>query len=144
MYCVIQNNQIIAVHKSKKVVKEYCDLLTKSHPEIQNLYIAKFKKGKVDDKIQRLYLVPYESTYIQEGYLDYVEIVYSSHPYLQMVEKMIDILDERNLSKKERRSIESTIEIIEKIVEDDRSYTPSLGELIQYENQYESYLYGRR
>ena len=77
MYCVYDDeDHIIAYHEKKKVVSTYVDRIFQFHQinldykKIKSEYEKILLKGKED-----LYLVRYADTYVQSGYLVYLQIV---------------------------------------------------------------------
>ena len=82
--------RIIALHDNKEVVEKYCELLKEYHNV--NLSIGKIKK-KAEDRIKNLddlYLVRYGDTYVQSGYLLYLQM--SSAQLIEDISKTKDVL----------------------------------------------------
>ena len=75
MFCAydIEEN-IIAFHDSKKVVQKYIDTVFSIHKvELKLGKIKKTSEWKILDK-DDLYLVRFNDTYVQSGYLLYLEL----------------------------------------------------------------------
>ena len=76
------NNDLIAYHEDLDVVEEYVRNIKVSHPDI-DLVIGKISEKFVykKDPTHELYLVRYSQTYVQSGYLVYLEVTSSQHIY---------------------------------------------------------------
>lgn len=143
MFCVIEHGNIIAIHRKKEVIKEYCDHLQENYPN-KELYIVKLRKNaKFIDKnrFDDLYLCGYMNTYIQSGYVKYLDIVKSPHnnKFEIAYELLMDISQNLDISKKEKRSITNVLRILERIKKKERNFTPSLEELEMLKEQYLPY-----
>lgn len=149
MYCVYDNNKnIIALHDELYVVETYKSHVEKSHTEPPDLRIGKIKNKKIKKIIDYddLYLVRYADTYVQSGYSDYLNIMTDQHIYdeqqcrdvlLRILECQVDITD------KERKSIERTVKVIDRLLQDSKEYTPTLNELKSCEADYAPYFYNK-
>ena len=150
MYCVYDSNkQIIAFHDEYDVVESYIDHIHKSHKEekIPQLRIGKIKKKKIKHVIDldELYLVRYADTYVQSGYLEYLEIMSSQHIYDEKMCKdiLLRILECNPLSDKERKAVERTVEIIDRFLTESKEFTPTISELKMCEMDYAPYIYNK-
>lgn len=146
MYCVLENGVVIAIHNKKEVIKEYCDRLKESHPE-KDLYYAKIKrkvKMEKSKKYEELYLVPYMDTFVQSGYIKYLEMSGPDvfHLYRETQNLLLDIMENNHLSRKERMAYEKVILSLEKIRKKDMKYTPAIEELERLKEQYLPYING--
>lgn len=143
MYCAYdKENNIIAIHDKKRIVKAYIDNYYESNGIILN--IGKIKESseyKLKEK-DDLYLIKYGNTYIPSGYVLYNQL--SIDPILEDDEYALDvlyrILEVNRLNKKEVKIISNAIKVMERLVKDDKSYTPSKEELDNIKNNYELYL----
>ena len=145
MYCVFENGNIIAIHNKKEVIKEYCDRLSESHPEKELLYYAKIKrKSKIEKskKYEELYLVPYMDTFVQSGYVKYLDIAEPDVSYRDTQKVLINIIETNHLGRKERKAYENVILSLEKLRKRDMKYTPSIEELERMKDQYLPYING--
>lgn len=145
MYCVYDNNDnIIAFHDDICVVRSYIHNINKSYNnEYQDLHIGKIKKKKLKNikDLDNLYLVRYSDTYIQSGYLLYHELTTAQQIYdnTQCKDTLLKILECEDITDKERKSIERTVKIIDRILQDSKEYTLSLEDLRHSEMHYEPY-----
>ena len=101
--------------------------------------------SKVID-LDTLYLVRYADTYVQSGYLEYLELSSSQCLYdeRQCKDVLLRILEVNHLTDKERKSIEKTIKIVDRLLTESREYTPLLSELKVYEANYAPYIYNTK
>lgn len=144
MYCAYdENKKIIAIHDKKRVIKTYIDRIYENHQI--SLYLGKLKDSS-EYKVKNhedLYLVKYGDTYIQSGYLIYNQI--NLEPIIEDDEYALDvlyrILETERLNNKDSKSIINAIKVLEKIVKEDRRYTPTMEELVNFKTNYESYLF---
>lgn len=144
MFCVYDTDgNIIAFHHKKRVVEKYIDRIYSLHKI--NLKIGKLKESSKYKLIGKddLYLIRYADTYIQSGYLSYVEI--SSDQFIEDDQQALDtlyrMLELSRLKKKEVKTITKAIEVIEKIVKEDREYTPTIKDLKTMKHNYDAYVY---
>ena len=135
--------RIIALHDNKEVVEKYCELLKEYHNV--NLSIGKIKK-KAENRIKNLddlYLVRYGDTYVQSGYLLYLQM--SSAQLIEDISKTKDvllrILELDDLSKKEIKSMERTVMCLTRIYDEQAKYTPTVKELSEIKNDFDPYFY---
>ena len=100
---------------------------------------SKYKLLGKDD----LYLIRYGDTYVQTGYLMYLEM--SSEQFIEDDQYALDVLyrllETSRLNKKQSKKIMDAIEILEDIVTENREYTPTISELNQLKSDYDAYLY---
>lgn len=148
MYCVYDDEgHIIAYHEKKKVVTTYIDRIFRFHQimldykKIKSEYEDILLKGKED-----LYLVRYADTYVQSGYLVYLQIVSDQvnydHEYAKDV--LCRILETAQLSKKDTKVLEKSIDILDKIIYEEAAYTPTIKELQRYKYDYDPYFYNAK
>lgn len=144
MYCAYdQDKNIIAFHDKKHVVEKYIDSIYKLHKiQLNKGKIKKSSKYKLAGK-DELYLIRYGNTYVQSGYLVYLEI--SQSEFIEDDQYALDILyrllETTRLTDKQSKKIMKAIEVMEKLVREDREYIPSLEQLKQVKSNYEPYLY---
>ena len=148
MYCVYdKSKKIIAFHDELDVVEVYKNNVSVSHPELPELYIGKIKKKKLNKiiDIDSLYLVRYCDTYVQSGYLVYLELVSDQYIYDNKYCKdvLLRILECTDITDKERKSIERTVKVVDRILQEAKEYTPTITELQGYEVDYYPYMYNR-
>lgn len=148
MYCVYDDNSnVIAFHDEYDVVSSYIYHVKVSNKETQELHIGKIKKKKIKNIIdyENLYLVRYGDTYVQSGYLDYLELISSQSIYdnQQCKDVLLKILECNPISDKERKAIEKTVDVIDKILTEAKEFTPTLSELKRCESDYAPYLYSK-
>lgn len=144
MYCCIdEKKNIIAIHDDKDVVETYRDLIQKMH-NIE-LSVGKIKK-KMKNKLEKfsdLYLVRYGNTYVQSGYLLYLQLcseqVKSDNRYAKDI--LLRLLETSRLNNKDAKKIMKAIEVMDKIEEEDNNYFPSLNELKGMKEFYDPYIY---
>lgn len=145
MYCVFDDDyNIIAYHDELYVVSKYVRSIFNCHGI--ELGIGKIKnnsdklKGKDD-----LYLIRYADTYVQLGYLQYIDIFQTQ--FIEDDEKALNvirrILEVTELKDKERKILNKACKVIKNILDDDREYTSSLDELKQLKYRYDPYIYNR-
>jgi hypothetical protein len=148
MYCVYDDrNNIVAFHDDLDIVETYVEhvkLTNEDHPE---LHIGKIKKKKLKNltDLDNLYLVRYSDTYVQSGYLIYLELISSQHIYdeQQCRDTLLKILECNIITDKERKSIERTVEVIDRFLQESKKFTPSLNELQRCEADYAPYMYNK-
>lgn len=151
MYCVYDTkNNVIAFHDDYDVVETYVNHVKKTHTGqevIPDLHIGKIKKKKVQHltDFDDLYLVRYADTYIQNGYFLYLELMSKQHIYdeQQCKDVLLRMLECYRLTDKERKSIEKTVKIIDKVLMESKTFTPSLEELKSCEIDYAPYMYNK-
>lgn len=144
MFCVYDDDEnIIAFHDSRKVVEKYIESIYNIN-KIQ-LKIGKIKKSseyKLDGK-DDLYLVRVNDTYVQSGYLVYMELVSQQLVEDEQYAKdiLLRMLEVNRLSKKNAKKIEKAIEVIDELLYEDNHYVPSLPELKRIKMDYDPYIY---
>ena len=144
MYCAYDDEKnIIAFHDNKKIVKRYTDNVHSVHKITLNIgKIKKDSKWKLRNK-DELYLVRYNDTYVQSGYLLYLQL--SSTQYIEDEEFARDILfrllETERLTPKQKKKLEKAIEVMEDIIEEDRNFVPTLSELKTMKGDYDPYVY---
>lgn len=152
MYCVYDNHKnVIAFHDDIDVVEAYVDRVNqthdRSHENLSELHIGKIKKKKIKKltDLDDLYLVRYADTYVQSGYLVYLELLSDQyiHDEQHCKEILLRILECYDISEKERKSLERSVEVVDRILQESREFTPTLGQLKNFETDYAPYLYNR-
>ena len=143
MYVVLYKKKVIAFHDEKRVVKCYTDRVKSRYDE--RLVVCKVKKKdeKNINQLYDLYLVRYGDTYIQSGYMEYLQLadpqLEYDHQYAKDV--LMKVLEIEDLNKKEKRAIKDSVTILEGLIDIDRKYTPTLEELQRLQDQYAPYIY---
>ena len=135
MFVVIdEDKEIIAYHEEKRVVEKFVynyNMTNKTnvtYKKIKKRYAKRLLKDKDD-----LYLIKYGSSYIQYGYYDVMEIYHRD--LITELEDVKDILykiievEYRNMSKKEIKHLQGSVEVIERLLHDEYDVTPSLDSL---------------
>lgn len=135
--------KIIAMHDEKSVVEEYNSLIFRYHKIHLDIIKAKKKSLKNKAYFDDLYLVRYGQTYVQAGYLTYIQLASD-----QMSEDMqfakdilLRILEVNKLSNKESKTLTKAVNIMDRIIYEDERYTPSINELEHLKNDYDPYIY---
>lgn len=152
MYCVYDNHKnVIAFHDDIDVVEAYIDRVNHTQKQSQNecseLHVGKIKKKKLKKltDLDDLYLVRYADTYVQSGYLVYLEMLSDQYIYDEQhcKEILLRILECHDIDEKERKSLERSVKVIDRILQESREFTPTLKQLKSYELDYAPYLYNR-
>lgn len=145
MYVVLNDNKkIVAFHEDYDVCEIYVDNLEKSHNISLNIAKIKKKNKHLLKGLDDLYLVRYGHTYVQEGYLQYVEI--SEGQYLDDIRYAKDVIyrlleGAHNIKEKDVKTLSKSTKILDRLLEDMASYTPSLDILNGLKMDYEEYIY---
>jgi hypothetical protein len=144
MYIVCTDSgDIVAFHDSKHVVKTYI----KDVFEFNNIKLkyAKVPKEKVDllDGLENLYLVRYGHTYVQSGYLLYIQIAsgQETEDHIFAKDILYRLLEIKRLNKKDAHKIRKAIEVLEKLIYDDEHEIPTLDVLEAMKMHYDPYVY---
>lgn len=143
MFCALDEKEnIIAYHERKKVVESYIDNINRCHGII--LTIQKYKKEKeISKNLPDLYLVRYADTYVQTGYFLYMQLLSDQidydHEYARDI--LLRILEVSSLKKKDKKILEGAVKVLDKIIQEDREYTPSLDDLKSIKLDYDPYFY---
>lgn len=143
MFCVLDEKEnIIAYHEKRKVVDTYVDNIYKCHEII--LVTKKYKnKDEIINQLPDLYLVRYADTYVQTGYFLYMQLLSDQPSYDHVYAKdvLLRILEISNLRKKEKKQIQGTLKILDEFIQEDKTYTPTLKELVSMKLDYDPYFY---
>jgi hypothetical protein len=136
VYCAYDTDmgRIVAYHDSQSVVETYVQNVVKSHPEIEPLKIIKVKRKEVRrlDDYESLYLVRCGETYVQSGYIEYLNLSSSQFIYDERYARdvMLRVLEMGQISEaKKVKRLKKAIKIMDELLYDSESYTPSLKEL---------------
>lgn len=148
MYCCMVEENLIAYHEKKRVVQTYVHSIEK-HTSENELAIIKIKNKifykQYETIVDDLYLVKYGKSYIQAGYLIYAQIALDTEVEVQDLkdaqEILLRVLEINNTTKKERKALRQTIELLNDMVIDYDTYVPSLVELKQMKLTYDPYFY---
>lgn len=148
MYAVINNDsrEIIAYHEDEEVVEFYLDSVEDDKKD--DLSIIKIKKKYKEEIVKNyedLHLVRFRNTYVQSGYLIYIKL--SSQDILDDEEYARDILlriiETQNLNNNEIKKLSKAIEVVDRLINEDKTYTPSYNELKRMRNHYDLYMYNK-
>ena len=145
MYIVYDDdNKIIAFHDEKRVVKKYVENYNNTNE--YKISFRKVKKSIAKKELKHkedLYLVKYRSTYVQSRFYD--SCVISETDNLEELQQTKDVLykllelDYNNLTNKEIKHVYGTLEIIERMILEEKSYTPDINELKQIKENIDRY-----
>lgn len=150
MYAVIENNNIVAYNKRYSVCIEYINNVKKTYSNNKDEYnnkleIIKIKNKKAKNKsdFDELYLIRYEDTYIQSGYVEYLslsaeQIFYDNKYALDVLLKFLDT--DFPMSKKDKNHLEHVVSFLYNIIKNDKLYTPCLNDLKNMGENYSTYI----
>ena len=132
--------KIIGCHDNYDVVEEYQDNLKLQQDIESRIEFMKDKKAvkKFKDILEDMELTAYKQTYIPRKYVDY--IVYAGYDTkdLQFCKDiLISLYSSESLSKREEKNLKKTIYLLDDIISENNSYTPSLKELETLKNHYD-------
>lgn len=147
MYCVLDEygRKVIAIHYEKETCEKYCELIERFHNI--KLPIGKIKKKKLKkhpELLDELFLVRYNDTYVQAGYVDVLEINSGEflHDYKYAKEILIRVLKiEDTIDKSARKAIEKSILILDELYNENSEFVPMLSALQSDKMAYEAYEY---
>ena len=90
-----------------------------------------------------MYLVRYGETYVQAGYLTYIQLAYGQATEDEKYAKdiLLRILELNKISNKERKTLSKAVEILDRQIYSENQYTPSLNELKRLKSEYDPYIY---
>lgn len=139
------NNSLIAYHEDLDVVKEYVRNVKISHPDT-DLVVGKMSEKfvKRKDPENELYLVRYSETYVQSGYLIYLEVNSGQHIYdmkyckeiiMRTIKECKDDLDDKDV-----KCLKKAAKIFDEILFDAETFTPSMEELRGLRETIEPYM----
>ena len=146
MYAAVdESGKIVAFHDEKKVVKCYIKRIRDSSDATLGFCKIKKKDVKKVNTLYDLYLVRYGDTYVQSGYLEYLELadpqLAYDHQYAKDV--LLKVAEIDYLDKEDIEVIEKCVMILDELIDDDRKYTPSLSELEKFKDHYAPYIYSK-
>lgn len=142
------NNNLIAYHEDLDVVEEYVRNVKISHPEA-DLVVGKMSEEfvKRKDPDNELYLVRYSETYVQSGYLIYLEV--NSGQYIYDMKYCKDIIIRTidqwkyELNDKDIKCLKKATKILDEILFDAETFTPSMEDLRSIKDTIDPYIYNR-
>ena len=147
MYCVLDEygRKVIAIHDDKDTCEKYCELIEKYHDIKLPIGKIKKKKLKKHPELDELFLVRYNETYVQSGYVDVLEISSGEilHDYKYAKEILMRILEIEEIDKSNRKAIEKSILIIDELYNENSEFVPMLSDLQSAKMDYEAYKYNR-
>ena len=144
MYCVYDTYDVPqAFHKKLAVVKTYLHSLDIEKDGKYQFFIIEQKTKRIDPQILNdLYLVPYGDTFIQSGYIEYIQI--ASDRFVEQARDSISlwlsISQRSDLSHKEKKIIYKAVDILTNLYRHDISTVPPLRELKHMRDMYSEYL----
>lgn len=136
------DEKIVAYHEDKEVVEDYIYNAIRSNKLCNDdLRLVKIKDKLItkNRNLDDLYLVRYGSTYIQTGYLLYLQLVSNdaANENKYLIDLLLRTLEIYDLSDKDVKTITKAVKVINKIIETEDSYTPSIKELKHYKDWYD-------
>ena len=149
MYAVYDEKEnLVAFHDRKHVAKKYMQRVIEYHPDVY-LHLVKIKNKYADfvlEGMDDLYLVRYGKTYVQNGYIVYIQCADDQFDEDEKIAR--DILYRilaisPNLKEKEIKHTKKVIAMLEKLIDEHQRFTPSKKELDTYKSQYDIYLYNK-
>jgi hypothetical protein len=143
MYGAFDGKHVIAFHDEYRVVKSYCELIRKHHDVKLTICKIKNKKCRKLNDFDDLYLVRYNETYVQCGYLVYLQLLSDEYVYDHTYVKdiLMRMMEVYEFSHDELKAIKKTIKIMDKIIKDESEFVPELSTLKQMELDYQPYFY---
>ena len=145
MYCAYDGKNVVAFHKKRKVVEFYCARIYQNHQKV--FYVGKISKKKLAniEDFDDLYLREYQCTFLQSGYIEYLEIALGDivAERIELKIKLEDILNVTKFNSKTQKIIKKGIDTVETAFEKDAMFTPELAELKQMKLDYEQYSINR-
>ena len=144
MYASIDiSGKIIAIHDEKNIVEEYNNRVYYYHKIHLDIIKVKKKSVKKISYLDDLYLVRYGETYVQAGYLTYIQLAYDqmSEDLKFAQEIILRTLEINELSSKESKVLAKSAAILGRLHYESESYTPSLNELKSLKDSYDPYIY---
>ena len=142
MFAVLdEKRNIIAFHDEKRVVKKYVESIYAVHKI--TLSIKKISKRYKHALNADLYLVKYGKTFVQVGFITYIQIAYDTFldDERNAKDTLLRILELDRLDSKEIKTIKKAVKIMDKLVYKDERYTPSFDELSRLKADYDPYIY---
>ena len=127
-------DKVIAFHDEKRVVKRYVENYNSCNDSKLKYYKMKKSIAKKELKYKEdLYLVKYRSTYIQSGYYDYCRVAETDnlselYETKDVLFKLLEV-DFSMLDKKDIKHISGAINVINRLIEEEKKYTPNMREL---------------
>ena len=138
---VTEKNEIL-IPKGTVLKEEYI-------PLIKSLGVESLMLEDPYENYEDLYFVRYGrygDTYIQSGYLQYLEFVddglHDDHIFCRDI--LLRILELYDLPSNEKNSIRKTIKIIEEILDHEEGYIPELNSLKDIKQDYDPYIYNSK
>lgn len=147
MYAIVdESNNIIAYHEDEDVVELYLESVENDIKDnLSIIHVKKKYRDKLLSKYEDLHLVRFRNTFVQSGYLIYIKLatqdMIDDEEYARDI--LLRIIETQNLNKKETTKLIKAIEVIEKIINSDKTYTPSFDELKKMKSHYDYYIYNR-
>lgn len=132
MYAVINNiGRIIALHDDKKVVKRYVESVDHYHKITLDIIKVKKRAVKEIHNYEDLYLVRYGDTYVQAGYLTYIDLEYGGliEDLRYARDILLRTLEMEKLRKGEVKALEKSVMVFDKLLREQERYTPNESEL---------------
>lgn len=143
MYICHDADKVIAYHEKKEVVETYVESIYHYHKFRLDIRKATKEEKNMLNKTYDLYLVRFGQTYVQSGYTGYLQIHTESYIEDEKFAKDIlyRLLETRGLKGKQYKKVKGAVKVLEKLIYEDETYTPSLKELTNLKFDYDPYLY---
>lgn len=138
------NGMLIAYHDRKKVVDTYIEnVYAHNHIILKRKRIPKIKREIIQIQFPHLFLIPYNKTYIQNGFLKYLEcvddnIIYDTQYAIDVIYR---VLEWAKIGKNKKRHVLKAIKVLEELLADGETYTPSYDDLCRMKDMYDPYIY---
>lgn len=142
MYICHDAGKVIAFHEKKSVVEEYIEAIYYHHKFKLDIRKASKEENHNLTKNYDLYLVRYGETYVQSGYTVYLQIQSEQYVYDEKYARdVLYRLLERRVKGKKFKKLKAAVKVLEELIYEDESYTPSLKELEHLKLDYDPYMY---
>ena len=145
MYGVLNKElELVAYHEREKVVKTYINYIHMHSDDVLNIKKIKHIDDEFILKYSDLYLVKYGETYVQEGYLDYMDIAVLDDDAEYALDVIDRIIRTAKLSDKQIKTLKKSINILSELVEEGNTYVPTLNQLKRIKMDYDPYIYNTK
>jgi len=109
VYGVMDGNEIIAIHKNRKVIKKYIN----DNKDLSIDNIVKIKNKKYIESLSDVYLVKYRNTWIQEKYISILEeFINDNIYYISNCLSILSSLKYLDISEKDLKAVNRVIKLI--------------------------------
>lgn len=144
MYGLVDSeNKLVAYHEFVEPVEIYMDAMNdRDKYNFNIIHIKKKYRDEIIEKYDDLHLVRYKDTYIQSGYIVYIKLasegIDNDTEYARDI--LLRIIETQNRNNKDNNKLMKAVEVLNKIINDDRVYTPSPEEIKRLKDHYDMYL----